>query len=114
VHRPGCLGWHRWRPRLEKAITREAKENQTANINLELQFVDRDYTTRAFEYRPLREFATNQALTFAVELGWGVEFPNQVRYVSKLTLPPASGPVPDLAPGWQIYLRIHFDARYDF
>ncbi|HSP20672.1 MAG TPA: hypothetical protein VLQ79_14250 [Myxococcaceae bacterium] len=67
-----------------------------------------------FEYRPLREFATNQALTFAVQLGWGVEFPNQVRYVSKLTFPPASGPVPDLAPGWQIYLRIHFDARYYF
>ena len=46
-----------------------------------------------FEYRPLREFATNQALTFAVQLGWGVEFPNHVQYVSKLTLPAATGPV---------------------
>jgi hypothetical protein len=67
-----------------------------------------------FEYRPLREFATNQALTFAVQLGWGVEFPNQVRYISKLTLPSASGPTPDLGTGWQIYIRIHFDARYYF
>ena len=50
-----------------------------------------------FEYRPLREFATNQALTFAVQLGWGVEFPNQVRYISKLTLPAATGPTPDLS-----------------
>ena len=64
--------------------------------------------------RALREFATNQALTFAVQLGWGVEFPNQVQYISKLTLPAATGPVPDLAPGWQIYLRVHFDARYYF
>ncbi len=67
-----------------------------------------------FEYRPLREFATNQALTFAIQLGWGVEFPNQVQYVSKLTLPAATGPVPDLTTAWQIYLRIHFDARYYF
>src|SRR5262249_33208448 len=40
----------------------------------------------SFEYRPLRDFATKQALTFAIQLGWGVEFPNQVRYISKLTL----------------------------
>jgi hypothetical protein len=64
------------------------------------------------EYRPLREFSTNQALTFAIQLGWGVEFPNQVRYVPKLTLPAATGPTPYMAPGWMIYLRIHFDARY--
>jgi hypothetical protein len=67
-----------------------------------------------FEWRPLREYSTNQALTFAVQLGWGVEFPNQVRYVSKLTLPAASGPTPTLEPSWMIYLRIHFDARYYF
>ncbi|MGZ6070649.1 MAG: hypothetical protein ACXWK8_05495 [Myxococcaceae bacterium] len=67
-----------------------------------------------FEYRPLRSFATNLALNFAVQLGWGVEFPNQVGYVSKLTLPAATGPVPDLGTAWQIYLRIHFDARYYF
>ena len=67
-----------------------------------------------FEYRPLREFATNQALTFAVQLGWGVEFPNQVRYISKSHLPAATGPTPDLTTAWQIYIRIHFDARYYF
>jgi len=67
-----------------------------------------------FEYRPLREYSTNQALTFAVMFGWGVEFPNQVRYVSKLNVPAATGPTPDLAPGWFIYMRIHFDARYYF
>jgi hypothetical protein len=66
------------------------------------------------EYRPLREYSTNQALTFAIQLGWGVEFPNQVRYVSKLTLPAATGPTPQLAPGWMLYLRVHFDARYYF
>jgi hypothetical protein len=67
-----------------------------------------------FEYRPLREYSTNQALTFAIQVGWGVEFPNQVRYQSKLTLPAATGPTPDLATAWMIYLRIHFDARYYF
>jgi hypothetical protein len=67
-----------------------------------------------FEYRPLREFATNQALTFAVQVGWGIEFPNGAQYVSKLTLPAATGPVPDLATAWQIYFRLHFDARYYF
>ncbi len=67
-----------------------------------------------FEYRPLREYSTNQALTFAIQFGWGVEFPNQVQYVSKLTLPPATGPTPELATSWMIYMRIHFDARYYF
>lgn len=67
-----------------------------------------------FEYRPLREYSTNQALTFALQVGWGVEFPNQVRYESKLTLPAASGPTPNLATAWMIYFRIHFDARYYF
>jgi hypothetical protein len=68
----------------------------------------------SFEYRPLRNFATNEALTFAIQLGWGVEFPNQVRYISKLTLPAASGPTPDLSTAWIFYLRLHFDARYYF
>jgi hypothetical protein len=68
----------------------------------------------SFEYRPLRDFATKEALTFAIQLGWGVEFPNQVRYISKLTLPPASGPTPDLSTAWIFYLRMHFDARYYF
>jgi hypothetical protein len=68
----------------------------------------------SFEWRPLRDFATKQALTFAIQLGWGVEFPNQVRYISKLTLPPATGPTPDLATTWLLYLRLHFDARYYF
>jgi hypothetical protein len=67
-----------------------------------------------FEYRPLREFATNQALTFAIQFGWGVEFPNQVGYQAKLTLPAATGPTPTLATSWFIYMRIHFDARYYF
>lgn len=66
------------------------------------------------EYRPLREYSTNQALTFAIQIGWGVEFPNQVRYQSKLTLPAATGPTPELATAWMIYLRIHFDTRYYF
>ncbi|HUM10357.1 MAG TPA: hypothetical protein VLT82_05340 [Myxococcaceae bacterium] len=81
-------------------------------VFLSYRVLSLDFPT--FEYRPLREFATNQALTFAVQLGWGVEFPNQVRYVSKLTLPAASGATPELATGWQIYLRVHFDARYYF
>jgi hypothetical protein len=66
------------------------------------------------EYRPLRTFSTHTALTFAVVLGWGVEFPNQVRYISALTLPPATGPTPDLGTSWTFYLRLHFDARYYF
>jgi hypothetical protein len=81
-------------------------------VFLSYRVLSLDFPT--FEYRPLREFATNQALTFAVQLGWGVEFPNQVQYVSKLTLPAATGPVPNLSTAWQIYLRIHFDARYYF
>jgi hypothetical protein len=81
-------------------------------VFLSYRVLSLDFPT--FEYRPLREFATNQALTFAVQLGWGVEFPNQARYISKLTLPAATGPTPDLATAWQIYLRIHFDARYYF
>jgi hypothetical protein len=66
------------------------------------------------EYRPLRTFSTHTALTFAVILGWGVEFPNQVRYISALTLPPATGPTPELGTAWIFYLRLHFDARYYF
>jgi hypothetical protein len=62
----------------------------------------------SFEYRPLRDFATKEALTFALPLGW------QVRYTSKLTLPAASGPTPDLSTAWLFYLRLHFDARYYF
>ena len=85
---------------------------QSNLIFLSYRVLSFDFPT--FEYRPLREFATNQALTFAVQLGWGVEFPNQARYISKLTLPAATGPTPELATGWQIYLRIHFDARYYF
>jgi hypothetical protein len=67
-----------------------------------------------FEYRPLREFSTKTALTFALQVGWGVEFPNQVRYVSKLTIPAATGPTPELGTAWILYFRIHFDARYYF
>ena len=62
----------------------------------------------------LANFATKQALTFALQLGWGVEFPNQVRYTSKLTLPAATGPTPNLSTAWLFYLRLHFDARYYF
>ena len=67
-----------------------------------------------FEYRPLRTFATQQALTFALQFGFGFEIPNQVEYVSKLTLSAATGPTPDLGMAWIAYLRIHFDARYYF
>jgi hypothetical protein len=68
----------------------------------------------SLEYRPLRTFATHTALAFAVIVGWGVEFPNQVRYISALTLPPATGPTPELGTSWSFYLRLHFDARYYF
>jgi hypothetical protein len=68
----------------------------------------------SLEYRPLRTFATHTALTFAVIVGWGVEFPNQVRYTSGLTLPPATGPTPELGTSWTFYFRLHFDARYYF
>jgi hypothetical protein len=68
----------------------------------------------SFEYRPLREFSTKTALTFALQFGWGVEFPNQVRYESRLNVPAASGPTPDLGTAWFLYLRVHFDARYYF
>jgi len=67
-----------------------------------------------FEYRPLREFSTKTALTFALQFGWGVEFPNQVRYESRLTIPAATGPTPELGTAWFFYLRVHFDARYYF
>jgi hypothetical protein len=67
-----------------------------------------------FEYRPLRTFATQQALTFALQFGGGFEIPNDVHYVSKLTLPAATGPTPTLGMPWYLYLRIHFDARYYF
>jgi hypothetical protein len=68
----------------------------------------------SLEYRPLRTFATHTALTFSVIVGWGVEFPNQVRYTSGLTLPPATGPTPELGTSWTFYFRLHFDARYYF
>jgi hypothetical protein len=67
-----------------------------------------------FEYRPIRTFSTKQALTFALQVGGGVEFPGDVQYVSKLTVPAATGPVPDLGTAWFVYLRAHFDARYYF
>ncbi|MGO9828660.1 MAG: hypothetical protein ACLPJH_00860 [Myxococcaceae bacterium] len=81
-------------------------------VFLSYRVLSLDFPT--FEYRPLREYSTNQALTFAIQFGWGVELPNQVQYVSKLTLPAATGPTPELAPSWMIYMRIHFDARYYF
>ena len=34
--------------------------------------------------------------------------------MSKLTLPAATGPTPDLGTAWFVYLRVHFDARYYF
>ncbi len=59
------------------------------------------------EYRPFRTFATNQALTVALQLGFGLDFPNNAH----LTNPPGV-PGPDLGTGWMIYLRFAFDARY--
>jgi hypothetical protein len=72
------------------------------------------YTYRAWEldlpvveYRPFRTFATNTALTVALQLGFGVDFPNNAH----LTNPPGA-PGPDLGTSWLIYLRLAFDARY--
>ena len=72
------------------------------------------YTYRAWEldlpvveYRPFRTFATNTALTLALQLGFGVDFPNNAH----LTNPPGA-PGPDLGTSWLIYLRFAFDARY--
>ena len=59
------------------------------------------------EYRPFRTFATNTALTGALQLGFGVDFPNNAH----LTNPPGA-PGPDLGTSWMIYLRLAFDARY--
>jgi hypothetical protein len=59
------------------------------------------------EYRPFRTFATNTALTGALQLGFGVDFPNNAH----LTNPPGA-PGPDLGTSWVIYLRFAFDARY--
>ena len=59
------------------------------------------------EYRPFRTFATNTALTLALQLGFGVDFPNNAH----LTNPPGA-PGPDLGTSWIIYVRLAFDARY--
>jgi hypothetical protein len=59
------------------------------------------------EYRPFRTFATNTALTLALQLGFGLDFPNNAH----LTNPPGA-PGPDLGTSWLIYLRLAFDARY--
>jgi hypothetical protein len=59
------------------------------------------------EYRPFRTFATNTALTVALQLGFGIDFPNNAH----LTNPPGA-PGPDLGTSWLIYLRLAFDARY--
>jgi hypothetical protein len=59
------------------------------------------------EYRPFRTFATNQALTVALQLGFGLDFPNNAH----LTNPPGA-PGPDLGTGFLLYLRLAFDARY--
>ena len=59
------------------------------------------------EYRPFRTFATNTALTGALQLGFGFDFPNNAH----LTNPPGA-PGPDLGTSWFIYLRLAFDARY--
>jgi len=59
------------------------------------------------EYRPFRTFATNTALTVALQLGFGVDFPNNAH----LTNPPGA-PGPDLGTSWLFYLRLAFDARY--
>jgi hypothetical protein len=101
--------------RIESAAI--APEGVTVPLGGRLAFISYrslqlDFPT--LEYRPLRTFSTHTALTFAVILGWGVEFPNQVRYISALTLPPATGPTPELGTAWIFYLPLHFDARYYF
>ena len=64
-----------------------------------------------FEYRPLRTFATKQALTFAFQLGGGSRATQRRQYASTLALPAATGPAA-LTMAWFAYLRIHFDGRY--
>ena len=101
--------------RIENAAV--APPEATVPIGGRLSFVSYrslmiDFPT--LEYRPLRTFATQTALTFSVIVGWGVEFPNDVRYTSALTVPAATGPTPELGTSWIFYLRLHFDARYYF
>jgi len=101
--------------RIENAAI--APPDATVPIGGRLSFVSYrslmlDFPT--LEYRPLRTFATQTALTFSVIVGWGVEFPNDVRYTSALTVPPATGPTPEIGTSWIFYLRLHFDARYYF
>jgi hypothetical protein len=101
--------------RIESAAI--APEGTTVPIGGRLAFISYrslQLDLPTLEYRPLRTFATHTALTFAVILGWGIEFPNQVRYISALTLPPAVGATPDLGTAWIFYVRLHFDARYYF
>jgi hypothetical protein len=59
------------------------------------------------EYRPFRTFATNQALTVALQLGFGVDMPNNAHLVD-----PPGAPGPDLGTSWLVYLKVAFDARY--
>jgi hypothetical protein len=58
------------------------------------------------EYRPFRSFATNQALTLALQFGMGVDIPNNGHRLDN------AAPVPDLGSAFIFYLRLAFDARY--
>ncbi|HVP69183.1 MAG TPA: hypothetical protein VMT17_18175 [Anaeromyxobacteraceae bacterium] len=60
------------------------------------------------EWIPPRAFATTLSLAAVIQLGFQVEFPNQVSYT-------ASGePYNGLGPSWYIYLRALLDARKYF
>src|SRR5215813_13875 len=58
------------------------------------------------EYRPFRTFATNQALTLALQFGLGVDIPNNGHRLDN------AAPTPDLGAAFIFYLRVAFDARY--
>src|SRR5262249_49777385 len=58
------------------------------------------------EDRPLRTFASNQALTVALQFGLGVDIPNNGHRLDN------AAPVPDLGSAFLFYLRVAFDARY--
>jgi hypothetical protein len=58
------------------------------------------------EYRPFRSFATNQALTGALQFGLGVDIPNNGHRLDN------GAPMPDLGASFIFYLRLAFDARY--
>jgi len=74
-----------------------------------IAFKSIDFDIPVVEYRPFRDFATRQASSLLVQIGFGVEVPKGVEAV-----PAGSGPAPPLDNLYSIRVKVLFDWRRYF